>query len=240
MRAFTPRAVLAAALAVTLVGFAPQRAMANLITMNVFDSGWYDSTGLHDATNKNYIAGFASPNNYNDYFVFDLSSVQAQILTAEITLYMPTTNSDGGDGYAGPPSVFSLYSVNAPVSAVMQNQSGLAGQVIYADLGSGTVLGSTGVSTADNGKLLTINLNSDGLALLNSGLGGQVVFGGSLALVGSGDNYTFGWTGDLSSRQITVATVPEPVMFIQVGVGMTALLIHARRRSRLKALQQSA
>lgn len=231
MRIFVPRAVVLIAFAVVSFGFAPERALANIITMDATDSGWYDSSGNHDATNKNYIAGFASPNYYNDYFVFDLTSIQDPIFAAEVKLYMPTVNSDGGAGYFGPGSVFSLYHVQAPVSAVMQSQSGLSGQIIYADLGSGVVLGSSFVSAADNGTLLSIQFNTDGIAALNAAIGGQIAIGGSLATLGSTDQYAFGWSGETSTRQVIVATVPEPVMFIQLGVGLSVfMMVHAHRR----------
>lgn len=234
MRIFTPRAVIFAAFAVVAIGFAPNRALADIIPMNATDSGWYNSDGYHDSTNKNYIAGFASPTNYNDYFVFDLSAIQAPIFAAEIKLYMPISNPDIGNGYVGPASVFSLYEVQAPVSAVMQSQSGLSGLLIYADLGSGMVLGSTSVSSAANGTIVSINFNADGLAILNAGAGGLVAIGGSLATLGTLDQYAFGNTDENSQRQLIVATVPEPMAIIQVSVGLAGLLLHARSRRRAK------
>ena len=44
-------------------------------TLNAIDSGWWNATGTHTSTNKNYIAGLSGNVEYHDYFVFDLTSV---------------------------------------------------------------------------------------------------------------------------------------------------------------------
>src|SRR5207253_1940031 len=53
-------------------------------------TGWYDSTGSHSSGNTNYIA--AAPccdglnRNFNDFFVFDLTSVTAPITSAVLSI----------------------------------------------------------------------------------------------------------------------------------------------------------
>src|SRR5262249_38109804 len=63
---------------------------SNTLTLDWTDSGWWDSTGAHTSTNKNYIVGQSgAPRQFRDFFVFDLTSVTQPITGAELRVYNP-------------------------------------------------------------------------------------------------------------------------------------------------------
>ena len=75
--------------------------------------------------------------------------------------------------------------MTTPISTLTAGGSGLVG--IYNDLGSGTLFGSLLFSEADNGSLLSINLNASALAAISAAISGDGNFaiGGSTAEAGS-------------------------------------------------------
>jgi hypothetical protein len=81
--------------------------------------------------------------------------------------------------------------VTTSAAAITGNAAGLAG---FNDLGSGTLYGTRLVSTADNGTVIEIVLNSAALADLNAA-SGLFLFGGALGTVaGPSDQYVFGFS----------------------------------------------
>src|SRR5690242_12122976 len=57
------------------------------ITLNAANTGWYDETGFHSASNLNYIAGVCCgpQGGHNDYFVFNLAGISTPILSATLS-----------------------------------------------------------------------------------------------------------------------------------------------------------
>ncbi len=203
-----------------------------IVTLEWFDSGWYDVPGFHLSSNKNYAAGFAVAATTRNYFVFDLSGVTDQIVGAELRLYNPA------DGFLGAPSDYTLRSVETSVATLMQSHStGPAGAAIYADLGDGTVFGSVLGSVADNGTVISIPLNAAAVNSLNGSLGQTFAFGGQFAFQGPQEHYIFGFSNlGTETRQLVLTTVPEPATWIQFGSGLvlTTVFVRSRRnRSRI-------
>jgi subtilisin family serine protease len=173
------------------------------VTLNAFDSGWWDATGFHDEFNDNYVTALLSGLEYRDFFVFDLSGVAQQIAAAELRVFNPY------DGFFSPDptETYSLFDVSTPLGSL--EASGGGQTAIFNDLGTGTNYGSQVVSPADNGQFVSVSLNSAGLAALNASLGGQTALGGALtSLSGEADQYLFGYSGQ-DSRQLVI-TLADP------------------------------
>lgn len=151
-------------------------------------TGWYDYTGLHQSGNPDYIAGNCSLGAcggaaaYNDFFVFDLSGVSGPITSAQLSIGNPGAPYPGYSGAAS--ATYSNYDVTTPIATLEAGNTGATG--IYNDLGSGVLYAATGVSTADNGTQVLINLDADALTALNAAEGGQWAVGGTLGTFSAG------------------------------------------------------
>jgi hypothetical protein len=164
------------------------------VTLNWTDSGWWDSTGSHTASNKNYLVGL-SGNQYRDYFVFNLSGVSQNITGATLKLYNPSASVDSGNGYlsSDPTETYAVFDVSTPIASLGATASGQTG--IFNDLGTGTGFGSQSVSAADNGKVVSVSLNADGVAALNAARGGLAALGGAVTSISGGATQAvFGFT----------------------------------------------
>jgi hypothetical protein len=226
-------------LGVTLLGVltAPTAATADVI--NAIDSGWYSESGMHVAVNDNYVVGEVSGVVRHNFFVFDLTAVVDDIVSASIQLYNPDSALPALRGYVSPDAAetFELYDVSTPIASLSASSAaGPAGVATFDDLGTGTVFGQRVVSAADNGTTISVALNADGLAALNAARGGLFALGGALTSLGSfGDEYVFGFSVALDNpnvRQLEFRTrpaVPEPGTLALLGI---AAAFVARRRIR--------
>ena len=77
--------------ALALLAGSMRPAEAQTITLDAVDSGWYNSTGVHDPSNTNYIVGITAIALYRNFFVFDLSSIPLPIMSAELRLSNPSS-----------------------------------------------------------------------------------------------------------------------------------------------------
>src|SRR5262249_53788717 len=154
---------------------------------NYLDSGWWDSNGTHDAGNKNYFSGQDNRPQAWDFFVFDLTGIHQVITGARLRAFNPSN----GYGSPDPTEVFTGFDVTTPIPALRASGSGQT--EIFDDLGSGIALGTQTVSAADNGQVVTIDLNGDGVAYLEAHRGGLVALGGALnSITGREPRYLFG------------------------------------------------
>ncbi|MEI8196208.1 MAG: hypothetical protein WCI73_09895, partial [Phycisphaerae bacterium] len=175
------------------------------ITLTTVDDGWWDNTGLHSSTNKNYITGQNSTNNFRSYYVFNLAAVTQPIAGAQLNIANPTNGFSSPD----PTETLSIYDVSTPLATLEASGSGLT--AIYNDLGTGSVFGSQTVSTASNGQFVPITLNAAGIAALNAVRGQQVALGGALTtVVGTSLQFVFGYTTGSEVRQLVLTTsIPD-------------------------------
>jgi hypothetical protein len=140
---------------------------ATTITLNSVFTGWFDTSGFHNAANPNYAAGDLYDIGYRNFFVFDLANVSGQITSAY--LYADEVSC----GY-GSPSTYTLYDVSTPIPSLTPTQSGATS--IFDDLGSGTALGSVALLSVN--PPYNVPLNVAGIAAINSVVGGNLALGG--------------------------------------------------------------
>ena len=198
--------VLAAPLLVllVLVSAAPPAA-ATQTTLNAVGQGWYQDTGYHVAALENYFVGTGTNPPYEqhrDFFVFSLSGVTGTTIVSA-TLRVPNPVGATGAG------TLSLYAVSTSISSLTAGYpSGSAtGQAIYADLGDGTVYGSTTLTSADLAtNPVDVTINTDGLAALNASQGGSFAVGGDYP----GGKGVFGGTDatDVPQLILQVTSIP--------------------------------
>jgi hypothetical protein len=206
---------------------------ADQIVLNSVQQGWYTNTGTTNAfsfTPNNYFVGAAGGQGYRNYFVFSLTYVTA-ITNAQLRIERSSDINLDTDAF----ETYVLYDV--------QTDAGVLGHVdgvpIYDDLGSGTVFASVNVPTPRvlQPEILTINLNADALAAIQSN-GGWFAIGGAVTTLRSpfvpiSYEGLFAFSGP--SVQLIVegqqVPVPEPATMALLASGLAAVAIRLRRRS---------
>jgi hypothetical protein len=174
------------------------------IVLNATNTGWYDNSGAHSASNVNYEAG---PNesvgnpDHHDFFVFNLAGVTAGITSATLSI----GNASNGYMSDSPFLTYSMFDVSTPIGTLIATQSGRTD--IFADLGSGTVYASRTVSAADDGTQVLITLDAAAIAAINASIGSQFAIGGAVVIT------------------------PEPAAITLVSMGIAGLVLLRRRRS---------
>ncbi len=221
-------------------------ARADVLDISAGTASKFVSTGQHNYPfDTNFLAGtIAAVGTHHNYFIFDMSALPANhvVTAAELVLEMPL------GGYLSPDAseTYTLFDVSTPIAQFQQSYSAgdASGQAIYADLGTGTALGSATVSVADVQTLVSIPLSAAGVSWINLAGAGMVTLGGALTSLGHGPDeyeFAFGFTGDNSQRflRVTTVEVPEPSSLIIAGIAACLVgswtMVHRRSRSRSKA-----
>ncbi len=214
-----------------IVGLSAVSAQAVPIVIDAQDSGWYDDSGDHTATNQSFVAGLRGVE-YRNFFVFDLTPLVGEtILTAELRLENPVDGFESPD----PSEIFALFHVDTPVPALIAGgQGGPVGQLTFDDLGTGTSYGSVEITTADNGTIVRIPLNAAAISAL-SGTTGLFAFGGAIATLQNDlliREFAFGFSDENSTRQLVINPdpIPEPSTALLLGLGLALTGWGARRR----------
>lgn len=176
------------------------------IVLEVTASGTYAQTGFH--ISNNYAVGWynsSEPAELRDYFVFDLSSVTATILSAKLRV---TTTGGNGSLFPSqdPSETFQLVAVGTSIATL---SSGAGGVAAYGDLADGTVYASLVVTKVGIEPLLEVPLNANGVAALQAA-SGNIALGGSITTLAKGatGEYLFNSTGILSTRQLILSIPP--------------------------------
>jgi hypothetical protein len=175
------------------------------ITLSAADSGWWDNTGDHSASNKNYVAGQSLPDIFRNYFVFNLGTVNQPIVSAQLRLFNPI------GGYSGDSTeTFTLFDVSTSLATLQASGSGQVG--IFNDLGSGTIYGAQNFQESDEREFKAVPMNSSGVSAINAALGGQLAFGGAITTIsGTAAQQAFGSSlaaGRLLDTRQLILTVP--------------------------------
>jgi hypothetical protein len=183
--------------------------MPNPITGDV-STGWYSSTGYHDPTNDTYLVASATDPlfggaAYNNFFVFDLSGLTADIVSGSILVR--STDVSRTD-------LFRLGSYSGDVGAL---EAGTGGTAAFHDLGAGTFYGSRVFHQGEQ-AWVWIDLNSDFATDINNAITNEqpyFVLGGTVGQLPPG--------------------IPEPAAWALMIVGFlgTGAALRARRRAAL-------
>ncbi len=195
------------------------------VVIDTTDRGWYDNTGFHDPANDNYGVGNASRITVRNWFVFDLSTIDVEIVALQLMAWNPVFGFISEDAF----ETYVNYDVTTNLTDLVD---GLGGVPAYDDLGSGTVYASYEASKADDGTTVVINLNAAAVADANAAAGGLWGIGGAITtLIKGGDlEYFFGFTGggNNADTQLVVTLIPAPGVLALLG--LAALVGPTRRR----------
>jgi hypothetical protein len=223
---------------------------AQTVVLTQTSRSWYDAAGISpfgdDQPFGNYIAGdYRDPNghgcypgcsdDYRNYFIFDMSSVTQLILSARLELSVPGPGGgvpQSGNGFLSSDASenYELHDVVTPI-ATLQNRTDRMGT--HADLGNGVVYGSRTMTSADQGTIVSIELNSSAIAALNAATG-LFAMGGSLTTLDSFYNYefVFGSSGGIANvSQLRLTVVPESSTLLLLGIGAISLLGYRKAKS---------
>jgi hypothetical protein len=182
--------------------------------VNAADSGWWNSTGAHSATNKNYLTQESTTTDYHNYFVFDLTDVTETITGAELRLTNSLTGASGTPAYT-------LFDVSTPLTDLQATGSGETD--IFGDLGSGTAYGSASFSTINNASIVVIQWNDAGIAALNAARGGLFAVGGAIT---SASGAMFGSSGNTADvRQLVLTLAPEDWYAMNISAGAPNIVL---------------
>lgn len=228
------RAILGMLLTAALPTLSTGHATAKTVVLDALDSGWYEADGSHFVAVENYFTGFSTSQGQEvrSFIMFDLSGVSETVLGARLLL----ENSNPA-GYLSPdPSeMLTIFDVTSSLVALRQ---GTGGTAAFDDLGSGTVFGTRGVSSADNGGTVDIDLGPPAVAALD-GAGGLFAFGGTLTTLSGQtavDEVVFRFSSAGFARQLELTLTPVPLALPLLGMALGGLWL-ARRRVGLSARQ---
>lgn len=196
---------------------------AGVVIINTTDRGWYDDTGFHDPENDNYIVGNFGDFTWRNWFVFDLSTIDVQIVALQLRALNPVDGFFSGDAV----ETYVNYDVTTNLTDLVD---GLGGLPAYDDLGSGTVYSSYEASESDNETIIVIDLNAAAVSDANAAAGGLWGIGGAITTLNGGDEFLFGFTGggNDADTQLVVTLIPAPGVLALLG--LAGLVGPTRRR----------
>lgn len=220
------QAILAACYVLLQLTFARQALAAPQLLQPV-DSGWYEKRGggvLHQPSNTNYIVGhvhLSTDSEYRNFFVFDLSSIRAPIVSAtfrsDLTDYGASVSTQGV-------GTWTLYDVT---SAIADLRSAATPQTTFDDLATGTVYGTLQYTRNDSGGTVSVSLNDAAIEAMNLS-GGLWAFGGAVTDLQGSSPYDILFNGgNLDTFPRLIIDVPEPSAWVLLS---TALMIQFRGR----------
>ncbi len=205
--------------------FAVGATTANATTVDAFGSGWIFSDGASETSNNsfggginNHYAGYFN-GSYNNWFEFNVPNVV--VTSATLSIFNESLNTT-----IDPDAVYNFYA---------------ASTFTFAGLVGGPSFGSVALGVADDGTshYVTLTLNSNGIAYLNSVAGGVARFGGTTtSLTVDPLNCAdcvgiFGYNGGspLAQLSLSAAGVPEPANWalLIAGFGLTGAALRRRR-----------
>lgn len=173
----------------------------NVATLNSADTGWYDNTGFHQASNSNYLAGVNLGTSYHDYFMYNLPAISAPLVYAELLVSNYNVVNPGGS------NLYQLYDVTTPIATLTNSASGATGT--FADLGSGVSYGGRDIYVSESDLQAGIPLDSEFVSAVYANSGGQIALGGAVSetngLVFGGSN-----TGNPANAQLWLGFLSAP------------------------------
>ena len=173
-------------------------------TLTATHRGWYDSNGLHSATNWTTLVGQGgSTIRFHGFFVFDLGSRTQAVGSAMLRLEL--------ESFLGPDTMehVAFYDVSTPIDELILSQTGRTD--IYADLGGDVPYGAVLATPADVGTVLEIPLTPEAIAAINQARGGRIAIGASietLRLARGSEGVRFSATTESRVHQLVLDDAP--------------------------------
>jgi PEP-CTERM motif len=235
-------------------------------TIDATTSGYYFNSYTTDSSASNtngylvgnYTVGGDTQNSTNvtppyftqefrNYFIF---SAPYKITSGSFNIEIGSGIANAGITLDGTNhATFSIYNATAYLPQLATNvagsqQYGGNSSVMFTNIVSGTQWGQVDFSTADNGKTLSITLNSNAIAQINSyvdggtnviALGGNVLnvtnisYNGWLSNTNS-DNYNWISPARQNPGRAYLDVIPEPSTYALFGIGALALVVAYRRK----------
>ena len=201
------------------------------VSLGTSQRGWVGDDGTGNPGNGNYFTGELNGREYRNYFIFDLSEIYGQVLSAEISFEMPERGMISVDDS----ELFALREVNSYIGP-----DEIADPSIFEDLGDGEVFGAAVISTGVTG--VTVDLGSGFIDLLNAG-GLSVTLGGHLTSLDENhadSEYVFAFSNTNQDAEpspvqlhLTVdlsgSAIPEPSSAVMLGFASLFLLRRQRK-----------
>ena len=174
----------------------------NTLTINAEASGWYDSTGAHEAGNLNYYAGEAPggsmTNFYRNWFVFTAPVFTGPVIHAELVVNCYTNQNPTANDYI-------LRRVTTAPSVLEADATGATN--IYNNLGTDVVYAVRNISTLETGQKAIIPLDVQFFNDVKAAGGNEIALGGTVFVRGAPTGnvpglfgYSQGSPGDVQLR----------------------------------------
>lgn len=179
------------------------------------NQGWWNATLSNYIGNSNYIVGngIGGPQEFRDFFTFDLSALTGQTVTSA-TLEVQRYN--GGDATLG------LFDVST--NAIILNTLGAANAAVFADLGTGNSYGTFVVGTGDPADILGFSLNAAAITDINAAIGGFFSIGGAMQAGPGNELFATSNGGTPEFLVVTTTTItPEPNAKLLFACGLAVL-----------------
>ena len=203
---------------------------SSTITLNALSSGWYYDSGVHNSnTEPNISAGVCVTCLYSgesrNYFLFDLSSISEDIVSAELRI------TSGNYISSDPFETFSLFDITSDPSILPTNTS--QNLSLFDDLGSGQEYGGYQVQQ-NSDPVISIMLNSFAIDDINS-TNSLFAIGGAITSLDNDltrTQYVFGGTHiGKQTRELIITTVPVPGALWLFLTSLPILFSYTRKRN---------
>ncbi|MSV27302.1 MAG: PEP-CTERM sorting domain-containing protein [Bryobacterales bacterium] len=171
-------------------------------TPHIRNQGWWSATASGHNIIDNYVVGSFEGETFNNFFTFDLASLDHAATSATLTIQTAGTTT------SGLPVTYSLWDVSTSAAVLSFNTGPSA--AIFTDLGSGTNYATIGVGPYPSP--LVITLNAAAIADINQAAGGFFSIGGTLTP--------------------STPAIPEPGTLVLSGLALIGLAAKFRRRVR--------
>lgn len=136
------------------------------------DRGWVTPSNFSAVGNTNILAGNYNSTEYRNFFIFDLSDIDGEIISASLSLTAPSTVTYSS---ANAIEIFALNHINAVVPT---DHGASQASMVFNAVSNGTLLGYSSFNSSTTSMSVNIT-NASVLAAMNSGglftIGGQVL-----------------------------------------------------------------
>jgi hypothetical protein len=175
---------------------------------------WYDELGEFNPLNDNYFAGNTSFKEYRNFFVFDLSSIDGEILSMQLEVFNPRFGYFSND----PSETYGLFDVSTDPQDLI---AGIGGIPAFVDMGTGVSYGTHVATLVDEGTFIIIPLNAFAVADADAMAGGLWAIGGAITTLDNEPETaegTFGGSANSPNTRLvlTVGAACFPVFDEQV------------------------